>query len=226
MLPAAGRGRTLAQRGPKARYKQVIGDVALRASRLKNEEEVQHGAHKLRPGDAQFWAGICSELHHYLKQLSSRNISLVLSSLARKQVKDAQLLDYVAGQLSPAWLTVFNIQDLALLCNSYASLGHPAPDLFRICAEELLWKLPDASAQELALIASAFAKLRAYDAALFRHIAALAMRQAEDIGPRHAANLLHAFARTSAPEPPAFFERMASTLAGGAGVFCSLAFAV
>ena len=31
---------------------------------------------------------------------------------------------------------------------------------------------------------------------------------------------------TSAPEPPAFFERMASTLAGGAGVFCSLAFAV
>lgn len=56
----------------------------------------------------------------------------MLSSLARKQVKDvwaslqlsagqgmgkrfriakAQLMDYVASRLNPAWLTVFNIQE-------------------------------------------------------------------------------------------------------------------
>eukprot|EP00913_Durusdinium_trenchii_P024624 g23116.t1 len=57
-------------------------------------------------------------------------------------------------------------------------------ELFRDCAEELLWKLPDATSQELALVASAYSKLRAYDATLFRHVAAYSMRQAEERPPR------------------------------------------
>eukprot|EP00434_Breviolum_minutum_P018093 symbB.v1.2.015958.t1/scaffold1204.1/size131571/5 len=118
-------------------------------------------------------------------------------------------MDYVASRLNPAWLTVFNIQDLALLCNSYASFSHPAPQLFRDCAEELLWKLPDATSQELAVVASAYSKLRAYDATLYRHIGAQSLLQLQDITPRHAANLLHAFARVSAPEPPKFLDGLA-----------------
>eukprot|EP00933_Yihiella_yeosuensis_P024023 TRINITY_DN18633_c0_g1_i1.p1 TRINITY_DN18633_c0_g1~~TRINITY_DN18633_c0_g1_i1.p1 ORF type:complete len:532 (-),score=80.09 TRINITY_DN18633_c0_g1_i1:74-1648(-) len=196
---------------PPARFKQSIGSVASRAAL---EHEISEGGI-----DSKLWADICSELYHHLKHQSPRNISLVLSSLARIRLHDAALLDYVADRLNGPWLCSFNVQDLALLVNSYAQLAHPAPGLFRLCAEELLWKLPEAGPQELALVASSHAKLRAYDAALFRHVAAISLRNLEETGPRHSANLLHAFARVSAPAPTKFFSELATKLCepGAAG---------
>ncbi|CAE7752010.1 unnamed protein product [Symbiodinium necroappetens] len=103
---------------------------------LRKLEKADGTNSELYPGDRKFWSEICSELFYHLKQQSPRNISLVLSSLARKQLRDVELLDHVAAHLDGPWLTCFNIQDLTLLCNSYAQLSHAAPQLFRNCAEE------------------------------------------------------------------------------------------
>lgn len=139
------------------------------------------------------------ELHRDLRVQSPRNISLVLNALCRADIRDTVLLDHIANVMGPSMLKSFNVQDLALVCNSYARLSRPAPKLFRASADELLWKLPDAGTQELAMVANAFAKVREYDASLFRHVQAWAVRWPSNFDVKHAATLLHSFARVEAP---------------------------
>lgn len=176
---------------PPGRFGESIGMAASRA---------------MRDGllDKAFWDRLCREFYGRLKKQSPRNIALVLSALAHVRIRDRALLDSVSGSLNAGWLKRFNIQDLALTCNSYARLAHEAPRLFKLCSVELQRKLPDAGPQELALVANAFAKQHLYDAALFGQLTSLALNNVKACSPRHASNILHAFAKVDASELPLF----------------------
>lgn len=174
-------------------YKQSIGMVAVR--------NAQAGVL-----DTKLWTAISSELFHHLHHQSPRNISLVLNAFARIHLHDPALLDHIASSLTAPWLCNFNIQDLSLLCNAYARLEHKSAGFYQLCAQELLWKLPDASTHELVLIASAWAKLRAHDSTLFRHLVALSLRKLEAFSPRHLANMLSALVRLDALSGDAFMQ--------------------
>eukprot|EP00927_Polykrikos_kofoidii_P036511 TRINITY_DN30834_c0_g1_i2.p1 TRINITY_DN30834_c0_g1~~TRINITY_DN30834_c0_g1_i2.p1 ORF type:complete len:488 (-),score=40.49 TRINITY_DN30834_c0_g1_i2:69-1532(-) len=176
---------------PSRTFRDSLGMFAIRAA----DNNVR---------DPRLWSDVCVELFQRLRRQSPRNICLALNALARVKLRDEALLDHIAGALTASWLRSFNAQDLTLLCNTYARLSHPAPELLSLCAKELLWKLPETTPQEMSLIANAFARQRSYDAPLFRHVDAYVRRRIPEFSPRHAVSILHAFARVDASSPQLF----------------------